>query len=259
MNTKHTHWRAAHRPLAAFTAIEVVAVATIIAILVLVLVPIMRGRVEEAKRVAAMDDLMSIEKAQTLANADTGMYFRLQDLTRPAADPELLATVPTEILKVPQATWNQQALPNQIAQLTRTWKGPQLGVHNSITVNELVAVNRILVTLDGAQGEGPILVLQDDQTDWVGTGGGWTRAKYPIDPWGNPYIFLGPGLVTAPQGIRGLRPGFTNETNFQTAFVYSLGPDGQPGNAPANDPLNFYRNVNSSIGGGGTDDVVREF
>ena len=55
-----------------FTAIEVSAVATIIAILALILIPIMRGRVDEAKRVAATEDMSGIEKAETLAFADTG-------------------------------------------------------------------------------------------------------------------------------------------------------------------------------------------
>ena len=49
--------------------------------------------------------------------------------------------------------------------------------------------------------------------------------NYPIDPWGNPYIFFGPGRInTAPGGSPAITP--ANETNFGNAIVYSMGPDG---------------------------------
>ena len=65
-----------------FTAIEVSAVATIIAILALILIPIVRNRVAEARLVAAQDDMASIEKAQSIAYGFTGKYFGLMGLER---------------------------------------------------------------------------------------------------------------------------------------------------------------------------------
>jgi prepilin-type N-terminal cleavage/methylation domain-containing protein len=71
-----------------FTAIELTAVATIITILALILLPIVRNRVDQARVVAAEDDMRTIEIAETLARADTGHFFRISDLDGPIADPE---------------------------------------------------------------------------------------------------------------------------------------------------------------------------
>src|SRR5689334_11618569 len=88
MRLRHTlHLPGTRR--AGFTAIEISAVATIIAIMALILIPIVRNRVEEARKVAAQDDMAGIEKAESLAYGYSNFYFRLQDLSRPesASDP----------------------------------------------------------------------------------------------------------------------------------------------------------------------------
>lgn len=257
---------------AGFTAIEVSAVATIIAILALVLIPIMRGRVEQAKVVAAQEDLFSLEKAELLAFADTGHYFRLQDLTRPQADLDILndpanigtAAFDNELLKVPQAYWNQEASPTERVTIAKMWKGKQIAIQNSMTMEEIDLLYPTgggglqIVSRQGNPG-GPILILdQIDEEDWAATAGGLTRAIYPIDPWGTPYLFLGSGRTSAPAGRIGLAPNLTAETNFTMAVVYSLGPDGRPGNNSGANHLHFYRET-WSVGALGTDDLVREF
>ena len=54
-----------------FTAMEITMVATIIAIIALLILPLFRARTDEAKEVAARDEIDSIVKAEVLVNADT--------------------------------------------------------------------------------------------------------------------------------------------------------------------------------------------
>src|SRR5690242_10240370 len=85
-----------------FSAIEVTAVAAIIFVLALVLVPIVNKRVEEAKKTACEEDLVAIEKAEQLAYGFTGHYYRLHDLARPEPQPG----DPNGTFKTPPAYWN---------------------------------------------------------------------------------------------------------------------------------------------------------
>jgi hypothetical protein len=73
-----------------------------------------------------------------------------------------------------------------------------------------------------------------------------------LDPWGNPYIFFGSGEI----GEFG-NPDTDNETNYSQAVVYSLGPDGLPGNADPSQPRSYFRDFPDGIGFG--DDLSREF
>ena len=72
-----------------FTAIEIAMVATVIAILSLIVLPLFRNRVDEAKIAAARADLASLMKAEMVAQADTGYYFRLEDLDNVAGNAAL--------------------------------------------------------------------------------------------------------------------------------------------------------------------------
>ena len=85
--------------------------------------------------------------------------------------------------------------------------------------------------------------------------------NYPIDPWGNPYIFFGPGRInTATGGSRAITP--ANETNFGNAVVYSMGPDGEPGSLPggvAESNPDLYFRESAVLGDVNSDDLYRVF
>lgn len=270
-----------HRPSRSlgFTAIELTAVAAIIALLALVLIPIVRKRVDESRFVAAADDMKTIETAQVLANADVGKYFRLCDLDNGPADADILKTstnttdLERAMASVPRAYWNEV---NSLifgttggsakgTQVVLQWKGP----YTTFNKSKYVLVSGLRPTMirkvstagtsnSGAE-DGPILVLDGtadaDKDSPPFTSQEKQEEVHPIDPWGSPYLFFGPGRINTPTGGR---PAITaaNETNFGTAVVFSLGPDGLPGNNAADISVNYYRET-GYIGSG--DDLQRVF
>lgn len=259
------------RTLAGFTAIEVTAVATIIALMSLVLIPIVRNRVEESKVVAAQDELAQIEKAEMMAFGDTGHYYRLQDLTRPAADPTeknnpaMLAQVR---LKVPLAFWDQPIVqPNETTYLIDNWKGPYFTIQHGQPIAKLVRANPALwrgdaqITGAATLGTGPTMVLQADDFDWENINGGALEKRlYPIDPWGNPYLFFGSGKID-PSDLGG-QMAITAKGSFATATAVSTGPNGAPGPDPVQIPLtslSYFREMKGTTGLGTGDDISREF
>jgi type II secretory pathway pseudopilin PulG len=266
-----------------FTALEVTAVAAIIALMALILIPIVRSRVEDAKLVAAQDDMNSIEKAETLVFADTGKFVRLQDLIRPQADPLIIADpgnggYARELERPPQAVWNRAMTSTEIVLMAKAWKGPQAAFHRSQPIASLIAQAPYLFTqvdtVGLAPSGGPILFLTGATTGDVDVAidaGIDATLPYPVDPWGNPYLFFGRGFVTDPLAAAGTAGGLNptlpalpppqtgTEINYGTAAVYSLGPDGRPGTTAAiTDPLSYYREA-GILGATGGDDLVREF
>lgn len=237
-----------------FTAIEVVAVATIIALLALVLIPILRTRVEEAKIVAAQDDMRSIEIAETLAFADTGFMFRLQDLRRPKPnDPNAAA----EQGVTPAYAWNGPLFTTQVETVKNSWQGVQISMHRFETIENLYnsSYGFLFSIWNGASytGTGPIIIGADAPTSGDLYDDDWLNDLYPIDPWGSPYLFFGRG-IRPDNGVTGLP---AEESNFQTAIVYSLGPDGLPGQAGSN--VSDYYRESGVIGDPDSDDLYREF
>jgi prepilin-type N-terminal cleavage/methylation domain-containing protein len=305
-----------------FTALEVTAVAAIIALLAVILIPIMRTRVEDSKKVAAQEDLAAIEKAETLAYADTNHYVRLQDLTCPVADQTIIASTTgtsfqEQMARVPHATWNRELRPGftpsqmtayaasgyggtELMTMATNWKGAQLAVHHGASIKTLIAQAPWLFS-DGAvasstssspKGDGtgapggPILVLGANAADDIAIlktanigapvdSTGDPIITYPVDPWGNPYLFFGSGKLQDAQTdgttLRGLAisdsdaAAFTKtsgeKVDYGTAAVYSLGPDGVPGKAAGAalaNSLSYYREM-GFLGATGSDDLSREF
>lgn len=236
------------RSRAGFTAVEITAVATIIAILALVLIPILRNQVEESKLVAAQDDMASIEKAQMMAYSYVSRYIRLQDLTCMETNIQSGMT-PNQIFnewrKLPAATWDRVADSGTVNNYRENWGGPYLAIHRGKSVRDLISTNPVPFS----HMDGPILYLEGiDEQDWeYYTGGGidgedgLDRAMHPVDPWGNPYIFFGP------------ETGFNGRT---TCVIYCMGPDGLPGTFGANVAENYLRQT-GLLGTG--DDLSREF
>lgn len=280
-----------------FSAIEVTAVAAIIAVLALILVPLVNKRVDESKIAAAQDDMSAIQKAEELAFGFTGHYFRLCDLDRPT--PDAKDTQAVKDLKIPGAYWNGPiTMTSEKATLAKSWSGPYLQFHRSITLYELANNFPKMVylydnlTIPGGVGGGPIMLFTGDETDWLSQSNEDTntnalhRRRYPVDPWGNPYLFFGSGLVVAASAQQGggqpgktaLENGNLTPYNWPTAAVYSLGPDGLPGDVPmasVTDGLYYFREAEFPVGtpnshplgknvnqGGTTtvgDDLSREF
>ena len=194
--------------LKAFTAVEVIMVAAVIAILALIILPLFQKRTEEAKIAAVQDDLQGLAKAEILANADTDWYFRLQDLDNTKLYP---GTALERDISVPYARWDRLLTTREREVLARRWEGPYIAVQTySSTLLSEADPARGGIWSDGFfnqnyMGKSPILVFPEDIDN----------DKIPTDPWGGPYIFYAPGSETA--------------YNFSNAVIYSLGPNGQPG------------------------------
>lgn len=256
--------RAPRRRQAGFTAIEISAVATIIAILSLILIVVVRNRVEESKVVAAKDDMTGIEKAEQIVFGYTGKFFRLQDLTR--ADEVLPTDIPaTRALKMPRGTWNTPFyLSTETDYVGANWKGPFVNYHRTVAMGDLLAERPYLFRspdLGGTLGGGPLMVLEKDRFDFKNpngdalapsTSGSSSLRQHPVDPWGNPYIFFGPGVI----GTAGGQMAEADPNSYGSAAVYSLGPNGIVDSSPyARDDARSY----SRIWLGNGDDLKREF
>ncbi len=222
-----------HSRQGGFTAIEVAMVATVIAILALIVLPLFRNRVEEAKLAATQGDLASLMKAEMVAKADTGYYWRLEDLDNvqaanstatPLAPPANGITVETPPLyftplgggstvENPRAItipeW--QALAGTVTE--PKFKGPYASFNRSISYQDLRNApigNFVLRSLAGNYA-----AIRDIQNAGTGLYDALTN-RHPVDPWGNPYLFFPPS---------------TTYGSYNYSLIVSLGPDGLPGDA----------------------------
>lgn len=268
-----------------FSAIEVTAVAAIIFIMALILIPIVNKRVEESKIKAAMDDMVAIEKAEQMAFGYTGHYYRLCDLSRnepnPGDDKKLYnapALVPSlASVKVPMAYWNKPITRDtETIYLVNNWKGPYLpplATERSLSLADLSTLRPELCNGSPLPNNanvlgGPIFLFALDDVDEhhppnssSGTGQGFIDRRYPIDPWGNPYLFFGPGYYGSEAGQLALD---VQQASYDNCVVYSTGPDGavsdattrQLGGVSPTAPQYFFREHNL-LGTG--DDLKREF
>lgn len=229
-----------------FTAIEITMVASIIAIIAMLVLPLFRNRVDAAKKAACQADLASLMKAEELVKADTGYFVRLEDLDN------IVLNTPTP---VPPQGINLETPPFHYNTTLTTWepmtetqwrafsgpkpdglfKGPYIAFRNSITYQELVADMKLA-----------LLLKSTTDPAWPSTSGGGFRGpiwdipqssgkalydhrdnRYPVDPWGNPYLFFPATDET--------------ETGYGCSIIYSLGPDGKPGLAPGTSASDYYR------------------
>lgn len=242
-----------------FTAVEITMVATVIAILALLVLPIFRDRVESARLAAAQDELDSIAKAILMVEADVGAGFqpRLQDLDNGAALTGSGSTIVRPDIEPPIAAWNYTLesgpVPFSRQRVVSGWKGPYL------------SFKRFAYVVDNG---GPIQPALDDRF-WLTTGNvifvgqagipaftGFGGAgivdepaptteeeadRYPIDPWGNPYLFFGKGRFDP--STPALPDPDDDNYEFPSARLYSMGPNGVPGNvATAFNAADYRRN-----------------
>jgi len=187
----------------AFTAVEVTMVAAVIAILALIILPLFQKRADKARLAAAQDDLQGLAKAEILTNADTDQYFRLQDLDNTKLYP---GNVDDADIAVPYGNWYRLFNTNERDTLSRRWEGPYIAIQSfkSMYMSDLQGST---FNEPNTQGATPIVTFATDDI---------TDDKYPIDPWGGPYIFFAPSesLYDRP---------------YSNAVIYSMGPDGLPG------------------------------
>jgi prepilin-type N-terminal cleavage/methylation domain-containing protein len=212
-----------------FTAIEMAMVATVIAILALIVMPLFRNRVEEAKLAAAKADLESLMKSEILAQADTSFFFRLEDLDNvinndPAIVPAAGITIETPpVIFYPPYTKDPRSLTldewHNLAgtKSTPKFKGPYCTFTHTAPYSEAL-VDYPYLFRSVNSGYSPIRDLRQGGYRPAGDPGVFSDApnnRIPVDPWGNPYLFFPP----------------TEETSYNYSAIYSLGPDGLPGDA----------------------------
>jgi len=240
-----------------FTAVELTMVATIIAILALLIIPILRNKAELAKKTACIDEMNSFAKIQTIAHAETGYFFRLQDLdnTKEMRDPS--TEKPPYEKELPFFAWNGEPL-NRVA-LYSKWEGPYVEYNDSVDTK--VILSKTLANL--ASFSPSLDYFYTTYSPTVSTnnvaggifgyqhqaGGNYQNDEIPLDPWGNPYFFYGPGNY--------------DETSYTSCAVMSLGPDGKCGDKnTAAASATRIRRINFGKGANGTndsDDIIFEF
>jgi prepilin-type N-terminal cleavage/methylation domain-containing protein len=227
-----------------FTAIEITMVATVIAILALIVIPIFRARVDEAKIAAAQSDLSSFMKAEQLVQADTGFYVRLEDLDNVMnSDPEPLPPNWTGItIETPPVVFLPGYNPDGSDRIQTPWgltriewhglagslalpkfKGPYTAITRAIPYGELRAGGSILLRSSHGFQYAPIRDLPQGGSNPPLRDGQLFDSvdnRIPADPWGNPYLFF---------------PA-SGETTFNYSSIISMGPNGLPGdgNGPTN-------------------------
>jgi len=205
----------------AFTAVEITMVAAVIAILALIILPLFQKRAEKARIAAAQDDLKGLAHAEMLAYADTSWYFRLQDLDNTQIYPGVISgTGANQDISVPYALWDRAMTTGERDTLSRRWQGPYIAIQNmaSVLLGTAKTSFPTFFTIT-PQNKYPIFPLNTDSTN----------DKIPVDPWGGPYIFYAPATETS--------------YNFGNGVVYSMGPDGAPGNSGAITSDNLQRDI----------------
>lgn len=236
-----------------FTAIEIAVVATIIAILSLLVIPLFRERSKQAKIAAAYDDMQSLGKAEQLAYAECNIYLRLQDLDNTSTY-EKAGTLDYDTI-LPIAAWNRffvlpgasdaQIYANgERMTLARNYKGPYAAHNSSLMVQDLYNAGFKMFSTDTGLSSGlPGPVPYDGKTYNA-------YDRYPVDPWKGPFIFFAEQETI-----------INNKNVTLSSVIYCLGPDGLPGDG--GDPTNadnFQRPEIWSASPLGTgDDLVYRF
>lgn len=253
-----------------FSAVELVAVSTIIAILSMILVQSLQNHVEKARLARVYTDLGEIRDIESLIFAQTSRFARLQDLD----NTEIYTTDTTAALmnvEVPGLFYSpavEDVTADPLIELDPTddvinrfrstiskkWTGPYTNFTEYITMKEIESDMSWLLSTNG----GPIFY---DTEIGAGTVEDVEDDRYPLDPWGSPYIFVPRYHIDTAAGVDDVVIG---------GRVYSMGPDGYPGDAnrffdgtdASVDPEDYLpRDINGDgdLGADGSDDIMFEF
>jgi type II secretory pathway pseudopilin PulG len=240
MRTRSTR-SAPRRMRRGFTAVEIAMVATVIAILALLILPIFRKRTEEARQAAVRDELQSLAKAYILVEADLdGFQPRLQDLDNVMNTSSAQVNQPLRATEPPYAEWNHTigftaaispvaTQNNRTTRVVPNWKGPYIANPKYSAVADIE-----FLLPDAIFPNGPVYIVGANASSPQFTDGGGTFSdddadRYPIDPWGNPYLFFGSGRLND-----------DTESFFNSRVIYSMGPNGIPGDGTIS-PLLYLR------------------
>lgn len=233
-----------------FTAVEISMVATVIAILALLILPLFQRQTDEARITAAEGDIREFAIAMQLANAHTGYYFTLSSLDN-TENFDTVTVDPT--LDVPIVTWNDALTVAEREALAERWHGPYASFRRTIAPADLEVLQPGVwfrgdpfTASSGAGSNGPI----NQQVDPAFVGLDFSDDRLPTDPWGTPYLFYGPDFYHLPNGTGGI----VAETRFRNSLFLSLGPNGLPGDATTISPLLLMRET-GVVGTG--DDIFR--
>lgn len=243
------------RDHSAFSAVEIMMVAAVIAILTLLALPMFHKQIERARINGCRDEMKSMAGAQDLAYAETGYFYRLNDLDNTTL---YTASATSAALEVPVTTWNRELTLTtrgerwQLARSEPAWNGSYCRYPKFVYLDVLLTTfDPLLFRHQSGGSEGPILILYSpDAEDHITVGE--ATDKYPIDPWGNPYIFFGEGQMI---------PGDSRFLDFPKPMIVSMGPNGLPGDGSNVNQDSYWR---EKPGGGSTrlgtgDDLVYEF
>ncbi len=255
-----------------FTAVEIAMVAAVIAILSLIVLPIFRNRVDDAKIAAAQADLRALMLAEQVVQADTNAYARLEDLDNVElfkykgalpngidkevpffkyTKPTSTTVDPTDTRVVMDDGERQRFAGTEQDPL---WRGAYIAFQNSTTYENLLAnplADYLLASRNGGDYKAAIQDKTGDFRDHEDN-------RYPIDPWGNPYMFFPPTGNAADASSGGAQ-------EFPSAVIYSLGPNGQPGNGDQDTNVLAYtreyaaQNPGAEFVLGADDDLMVEF
>ena len=225
----------------AFTAVEIAMVASVIAILALLILPIFRQRAEDARQAAVQDEMSSLVKMQLLIEADMpgGNYLVQLNSMDNASYQENpgAADGSAPELEPPRYKWDR--VNGEFARLSNVqyfnttvpnWDGPYVAFPRGYERDKTVSMLQIRdeFPLLTTQNSGPITV--PDQAPW--NEAALSRDRYPVDPWGTPYLLFGP-----------------TETIYNSRVLYSLGPNGVPGSV-VNPPPQAYSRTFGLLGTG---------
>ena len=150
-----------------FTAAEIVTVVAIIAILALIVIPRYWQRSEEAKIVAAKDEMQQIAKMESLAYADCGVFVFPGNLMQVSKSQYAVVTV-----------WSFD-----------TWLNAAPYQPSNFSTGYFLnadPMQPVLASL-GSLWNGPYLTFQKFDT----------TLNLPLDPWGKPYRVFGPVSASA--------------------------------------------------------------
>ncbi|MFP4379026.1 MAG: hypothetical protein ACLFUS_00875 [Candidatus Sumerlaeia bacterium] len=228
-----------------FSAVEIIAVATVIAILAMILVPMLRDRIEKAKIQATKDEMRNIALAIGLAQAKTGKYFRLQDLDNLGQEPSALNDTTDDMSAlVPFFAYDSAGNLVRVSRsvLANTWEGPFTNVQNFTTIEELNTIRPSIISRFDVTDPGPtydlISATSDGPISWFEDTAEPDRDEdqdtYPLDPWGNPYLFFVSVGEIQPNTLGGgtlpLYPDAKTINFHGRPVIFSMGPNGMPGN-----------------------------